>query len=46
MAKIIIYYSQGGTTDLIAKTLAESLNADIIRIHDLKKHNIKAHFLC
>ena len=36
MAKIIIYYSQGGTTDLIAKTLASNLNADLVRIHDLK----------
>ena len=36
MAKIIIYYSQGGTTDLIAKTLAKNLNADLVRIHDLK----------
>lgn len=36
MAKIIIYYSQGGTTDLIAKTLANNLNADLVRIHDLK----------
>ena len=35
MAKIIIYYSQGGTTDLIAKTLARNLNADLVRIHDL-----------
>ena len=36
MAKIIIYYSQGGTTDLIAKTLAKNLNADLVRIYDLK----------
>ena len=36
MAKIIIYYSQGGTTDLVAKTLARDLNADLVRIHDLK----------
>ena len=36
MAKIIIYYSQSGTTDLIAKTLAKNLNSDIVRIHDLK----------
>ena len=36
MAKIIIYYSQGGTTDLIAKTLARNLNADLVTIHDLK----------
>lgn len=36
MAKIIIYYSQGGTTDLVAKTLAKNLNANLVRIHDLK----------
>lgn len=36
MKRVIIYYSQGGTTDLIAKTLAKHLNADLIRIHDLK----------
>lgn len=36
MAKIIIYYSQGGTTDLVAKTLAKNLNATLVRIHDLK----------
>ena len=36
MRRIIIYYSQGGTTDLIAKTLAKNLNADLVRIHDLK----------
>ena len=31
-----MYYSQGGTTDLIAKTLAKHLNASLVRIHDLK----------
>lgn len=36
MAKIIIYYSQGGKTDLVAKTLAKKLNSDLLRIHDLK----------
>lgn len=36
MKRAIIYYSQGGTTDLIARTLAKNLNADLIRIHDLK----------
>ena len=36
MATIIIYYSQGGTTDLVAKTLALNLHADLVRIHDLK----------
>ncbi|WP_407422433.1 flavodoxin family protein [Methanobrevibacter sp.] len=36
MATLIMYYSQGGTTDLIAKTLSKHLNADLVRIHDLK----------
>lgn len=36
MRRIIIYYSQGGTTDLVSKTLAKNLNADLVRIHDLK----------
>ena len=36
MATIIIYYSQGGSTDLVAKTLALNLHADLVRIHDLK----------
>ena len=46
IAKIIIYYSLGGKTDLIAKTLAENLNADLVRIYDLKKRDgIKNKFL-
>lgn len=36
MKTLIIYYSQGGNTDIVAKTLAKSLDADIVRIHDLK----------
>lgn len=36
MKRIIVYYSQGGKTDLVAKTLAKRLDADIVRIHDLK----------
>ena len=36
MATLIIYYSQGGKTDLVAKTLARSLRASLVRIHDLK----------
>lgn len=39
MPKAIIYYSQGGTTDLVAKTLAENINADLIQIHDLKNRD-------
>ena len=36
MKTLIIYYSQGGTTDLVARTLAKKLRADLLRIHDLK----------
>lgn len=36
MATLIIYYSQGGTTDLVARTLARNLKAGLLRIHDLK----------
>lgn len=36
MATLIIYYSQGGTTELVAKTLAKNLRASTLRIHDLK----------
>ena len=39
MRRAIIYYSQGGTTDLVAKTLAKHLNAKLIRIHDLKNRD-------
>ena len=39
MRRIIIYYSQGGTTDLVAKTIAKKLNADLVRIHDLKNRD-------
>ncbi|WP_296880972.1 flavodoxin [uncultured Methanobrevibacter sp.] len=36
MKTLIIYYSQGGKTDLVARTLAKKLHADILRVHDLK----------
>lgn len=39
MKRIIVYYSNGGTTDLVAKTLGKHLNADLVRIHDLKNRN-------
>ncbi|WP_407375549.1 flavodoxin family protein [Methanobrevibacter sp.] len=39
MKRIIVYYSLGGKTDLVAKTLAQKLNADLVRIHDLKKRD-------
>ncbi len=36
MATLIIYYSQGGTTDIVARTLAKKLGAYLLRIQDLK----------
>ncbi|WP_405268112.1 flavodoxin family protein [Methanobrevibacter sp.] len=39
MATLIIYYSQGGTTETVAKTLAKNLRADTVRIHDLKNRD-------
>ena len=36
MATLIMYYSQGGTTETVAKTLARNLNGSLIKIHDLK----------
>ena len=39
MKRIIVYYSNGGTTDLVAKTLAKKLNADLARIYDLKNRD-------
>ena len=39
MATLIIYYSQGGTTELVAKTLAKKLGASMVRIHDLKNRD-------
>lgn len=42
MKTIIIYYSETGKTDLIAKTLSKELDTDIIKIKDLKpRHGIK-----
>jgi flavodoxin len=35
MKKLIIYYSQGGKTDLVARTLAKNLHADLLRVIDL-----------
>ena len=39
MATLIIYYSMGGKTDLVAKTLAKHLNGDLARIHDMKQRD-------
>lgn len=39
MKTLIIYYSDGGTTKVMARTLSMHLKADIIRIKDLKKRS-------
>lgn len=36
MKTLIIYYSNSGKTHIVAKTLSISLNADLVRINDLK----------
>ena len=46
MPTLIIYYSQGGTTELVAKTLAKNLKASLVKIHDLKnREGLKNKFL-
>ena len=37
MKTLIIYYSEGGNTRIMSRTLSMHLKADIIEIHDLKK---------
>lgn len=39
MATLIMYYSQGGTTETVAKTLAENLDGSLLKIHDLKNRD-------
>ena len=36
MKTLIIYYSNGGKTDLVARTLAKNLHTDLLRVIDLK----------
>lgn len=46
MKTLVMYYSNTGTTELVSKTLAYHLGADIIRIQDLKNRDgIKNRFL-
>ena len=40
MSTIILYYSDGGTTKIVAETLALNLRTDICRIKDMKKRTI------
>lgn len=39
MKTLIIYYSNSGTTEVVSKTLAYHLNADLVKIHDMKNRN-------
>lgn len=39
MNRIILYYSEGGTTQQVAETLAINLRCDICRIRDLKSRD-------
>lgn len=39
MNRIILYYSDGGNTQIVAETLAVNLRCDICRIRDLKKRD-------
>lgn len=46
MKTLIIYYSNGGTTEIVSKTLAYHLNADLVKIHDMKNRDgLKNRFL-
>lgn len=46
MPTLIIYYSQGGKTDIVARTLAKKLGAYLLRIQDLKnRKGFKNRFL-
>lgn len=44
MAKIVIYYSLEGSTELVAKKIAEKLNCDILKIETKKKYSVKGFF--
>jgi flavodoxin len=37
MKNLILYYSQSGNTEIVAKTLLSQLSGDLIKIKDLKK---------
>ena len=39
MERIILYYSEGGKTKVVAETLALNLRCDICRVKDLKKRD-------
>lgn len=39
MKTLIIYYSQTGSTEIISQVLAHNLNADVVKIHDMKSRS-------
>ena len=39
MATLVIYYSQTGTTELVAHTLAKNLRTSVLEVKDLKNRN-------
>lgn len=39
MKTVILYYSLGGKTEIVAQTLSHVLKADILRIQDIKKRD-------
>lgn len=39
MKTLIIYYSQGGTTEIISQVLAYNLKLDIVKIRDMKSRS-------
>lgn len=39
MKTLIIYYSQHGSTEVVARTLAKELRTDILEVIDLKKRS-------
>lgn len=44
MSKIVIYYSLEGSTELVAKKIAEKLNCDVLKIETKKKYIVKGFF--
>ena len=45
MKSLVVYYSYTGKTELVARTLAESIKADILKIEDVQRPSLfKAYF--
>ena len=39
MKTVLIFFSESGNTKVVAKTLSENLNTDLIEVRDLKNRN-------